>query len=54
MRMTRASVIAKSTELGEGCWASKEARDAGNLGLVWVVTEGLAPRASEGLEDGQG
>lgn len=43
--MTRASAIVKTAELGEGCLASKEASDVGDLGLAWVVTAGLAPRA---------
>ena len=51
--MTRASAIVKTAELGEGCWASKEASDVGDLVLVSVLTAELAPQAWEGLEDGQ-
>ena len=43
--MTRASAIVKIVELGEVCWASKEASDVDDLGLGSVLTAGLVPRA---------
>ena len=51
--MTRAYAIVRIAEPGEGCWASREASGVDDLGLVWVLTAGLAHRAWEGLEDGQ-
>ena len=48
--MTRAYAIVRIAEPGEGCWASREASGVDDLGLVWVLTAGLAQR---GLEDGQ-
>ena len=51
--MTRASAIVKIGELEEGYWATREASDVGDLGLVSVLTAELAPQAWEGLEDGQ-